>query len=218
MEGERKLFHIAWAILPLLYYFGYPRIGMLILIFLELLIWTGLEVARKRGFSVISPSQMRAHEKSGMPMGTFFQIASLFLAVLLFEKDIAIMAMLFNCVGDAITSYAGALLYFYIDKDKATIRDYDYKASAISLASLRDDLLYALRHRKSFVLMAIMFVACAAIGFIVYPRASLILISAGALGAVVADAFAWRLLGFTLDDDLTITLASGGAMALVAGL
>jgi hypothetical protein len=44
------------------------------------------------------------------------------------------------------------------------------------------------------------------------------LISAGAIGAVIADAFAWRVLGFTLDDDLTITLVAGGAMLLAARL
>jgi dolichol kinase len=217
-EAERKLFHIAWAIIPLLYYFGYPREGMLILIFLELLIWTGFEVARRIGYSAISPSQMRPHEKNGMLMGTFFQIASLFLAVLLFEKNIAILAMLFTCLGDAITSYAGALLYFYIGKDKTAIRDFQFKACPISPASLWDDLLHALGHRKSHALMAVMFIACFIIGLITYPGASLSLISAGAIGAVIADAFAWRVLGFTLDDDLTITLVAGGAMLLAARL
>ena len=47
IEVERKLFHVAWAIDPLLYYFGYPRDGMLILISCQLLIWLGAEAARK---------------------------------------------------------------------------------------------------------------------------------------------------------------------------
>jgi dolichol kinase len=79
-----------------------------------------------------------------------------------------------------------------------------------------NDLVHAVRHKKSYSLMAVMFATCVLLGFIVYPGAVPALIVAGAIGAVIADAFAWRIFGLTVNDDLTITLASGGAIALAA--
>lgn len=212
IEAERKLFHIGWVIMPLLYYLGYPREGMLILLSLGVVLWTGFEIARMRGYSVVSPTQMREHEKKGMLMGTFFQIISLFLAVLFFDKTIAILAMLFTCIGDAVTSYTGALLVAYLGKEKTAIRSYQLKLSPLRLGSIIDDLVHAISHRKSYALMVVMFFTCIIMGFAVYPGTSLKITAAGAAGAVLADAFAWRLLGFTLDDDLTITLLAGVAM------
>ncbi len=204
-EAERKLFHIAWAVDPLLYYFGYPRDGMLLLIGCQLLIWIGFEAARRMGFSAFSTAYMRPAERRGAPMGTLFQVASLFLAVLLFDKAVAIIAMVFNCVGDSIVGLAGAVLSPYVGVQKAAVRD-------IGSKGLRD----VLKNHKAPVLMAVMFLACIVPGFILFPRASPLLMSLGALGAVAADAFAWRLFGYTLNDDLTITLAAGGAMAAAA--
>jgi dolichol kinase len=215
-EAERKLFHIAWAIMPLLYYLGYPREGMLTLLFLAVVFWTGFEIARRLGYPVISPTQMREHEKQGMLMGTFFQIISLFMAVLFFDQTIAILAMLFNCIGDAVTSYAGALLMGYLGKEKTAIRSFQIKLSPLRFGSIQDDLLHAIGHRKSSALMAVMFLTCIVMSFAIYPGISPTTIAAGAAGAVLADAFAWRLLGFTLDDDLTITLLAGAAMTAVS--
>jgi dolichol kinase len=215
-EAGRKLFHTAWAIMPALYYFGYPRDCMLTLLLTVLLIWAGLEVARKKGFSVFSGAPLRDHEKDGRLVGTFFQIASMFLAVLLFDRATAVLAMLFCCIGDSVTACAGALLIRHLDRDRVVIRDFGRK-SWPQAWTLREDVLQAVRHRKSRLLMAVMFVTCATVGFLVYPDASPALIAAGASGAVVADAFAWRVCGLTLNDDFTITLASGGAISL-AGL
>jgi hypothetical protein len=72
VEAERKLFHAAWALLPILYYFGFPRDGMLLLLFCEALIWLGFEAARKMGYSAFSASF-----KS---ITYFFAIADSFLA------------------------------------------------------------------------------------------------------------------------------------------
>lgn len=216
LEAERKLFHIAWALLPLLYYLGYPREGMLLLLLLELVIWAGLETARKYGYSVFPERLMREHERKGRLMGTFFQIASMFLAVLLFDKTIAILAMLFNCLGDSITAYAGALLSSYISRERLQIREFRQALMAPGMATLRDDLAHALRHRKSPLLMAVMFTACMLVGLVAYPGISPALLAAGAAGAVLADAFAWRIMGYTVNDDLTITLMAGGALTLAA--
>jgi len=209
IEAERKLFHAAWAIDPLLYYLGFPRDGMIILVGCQLLIWLGAEAARKAGYSAFSPSYMRPSELKGGFMGSLFQVASFLLAVLLFDKSAAILAMLFNCVGDSAVGLAGAILYTYIGREKAEIRDFQTGSR---------DVLFVFRHHKSMLLMAVMFIACVIPGLVLYPRVSFLLISVGAIGAVVADGFAWRLFGYTLNDDLTITLAAGGAMALAGFL
>jgi dolichol kinase len=216
LEAERKMFHTAWAILPLFYYFGYPHDGMLILTFSVLLIWSGIEIARKHGHSLISGGQMREYEKDGRVMGTFFQVLSLFLAVLLFDKTIAILAMLFCCVGDSVSGFVGAVLYNIIGAGRTFIRDYRGVRLPLSRTTLRADLSHALRHRKSVALMIVMLTTCILVGIIAYPDASLYFIAAGAAGAVVADAFAWRVLGVMLNDDLTITLAAGGALSLAS--
>lgn len=213
IEAERKLFHAAWAIIPAIYYFGYPRDAMLALLLLELLIWIGLEAARKMGYSVFSPSYLRPHEKDGMPVGTLFQIASLFLAVLLFDRAIAVLAMMFNCIGDSATALAGAALYPYLGKEKVDIRHFGYHG-ALKLSSLFGDISHALRHHKSPALMAVMLLSCASAGLLLYPGGPASLILAGAVGAMVADAFAWRVLGYTINDDLSITLLAGCAMSL----
>lgn len=217
-EAERKLFHFAWIVYPLIYYSGYPRAGMLLLTLAALLIWSGFEVARWRGYSVVSPGQIREHEKGRRVMGTFYQVLSLFLAVLLFDEPIAVLAMLCCCVGDAVTGFAGAILADRLGAGRTLIRDYAPASLMVRPAALVADVRHALRHRKSWLLVALMFVACLAPGMIAYPGASLAILAAGAAGAAIADAFAWRVLGLTLNDDLTITLASGAAMSVVAFL
>jgi dolichol kinase len=209
VEAERKLFHISWVLLPLLYYFGFPRAGMLLLLFLEILILAGFEVARKKGYSAFSASTMRPHEKGGMLMGTFFQVSALFLAVLLFDKPIAVLAMLFNCIGDSVTAFAGALLYCYLGRDRTKIREF---SPGMKPGTVIEDLVFAVKHHKSPVLMGVMFVTCMAIGVLVYPDISVLVIGAGALGGMVADGFAWKVFGYTLNDDLTISLLAGLAM------
>jgi dolichol kinase len=81
-------------------------------------------------------------------------------------------------------------------------------------SSIVGEFRYALAHPKSPVLMAVMFIACAAIGLCLYPALSSRMIMAGALGAVIADAFPWRVAGFTVDDNLSIPLLSGALMWL----
>lgn len=211
-EFDRKIFHVAWALLPLLYYFGYSRDGMLLLLFIELLIWIGVEAVRKTGYPIISAELMREHEKEGAPMGTLYQIASMFLAVLLFDKEIAILAMLFCCVGDSVTALAGALLLPRIGRGKTAIRTFSGRDHGNS--SLGGGIGQALVHRKSVVLMFVMFVTCLALGFLFFPALPLAVVLAGCMGAVIADAFAWRLAGITVNDDLSIPLVSGVLMSL----
>ena len=213
LEFDRKIFHVAWALLPLLYYFGYPRDGMLLLLFIELLIWIGVEAVRKTGYPIVSAELMREHEKQGAPMGTLYQITSLFLAVLFFDREIAILAMLFCCIGDSVTAFAGAILLPYLGRGKTAIRTLTARESGTF--SSAGNLLQALVHRKSAILMLVMFGTCLALGYLFFPRQPLAVIVAGCLGAVIADAFAWRVAGITMNDDLTIPLVSGALMSLL---
>jgi hypothetical protein len=128
----------------------------------------------------------------------------------------AVLAMLFCCVGDSITGFVGALMYDVLGARKTLIREYGRVMLPLRPASVIADVRHAIRHRKSPLLMVVMFISCAATGLIMYPALAPAFISAGAIGAVAADAFAWRFFGLTLNDDLTITLAAGGAMTLLA--
>lgn len=211
-EFDRKIFHVVWALLPLLYYFGYPREGMLLLLFCQLLIWIGVEAMRKTGYPLISTELLREHERLGAPMGTLYQITSLFLAVLFFDKEIAILAMMFCCIGDSVTAFAGALFLPYLGRGKTAIRT--FTAGKGGTSSLYGDIHQALVHRKSVLLMIVMFVTCLALGFLFFPSRPPAVILAGCLGAVIADAFAWRVAGITMNDDLTIPLVSGALMSL----
>lgn len=212
VEFDRKIFHVAWTLLPVLYYLGYPRNGMLVLLFVELLLWAGIEVLRRKGYGLIPAGLMREHERQGAPMGTLYQIASMFLAVLLFDREIAILAMLFCCVGDSVTAFAGAFLLPYLGRGRTAIRA--CASGEKGTRAIAEDVRYALSHRKSIVLMFSMFATCMALGFLVYPSQPVLIIAAGSAGTVIADAFAWRVRGITLNDDLTIPVVSGALMSL----
>lgn len=214
-ETIRKLFHMAWAIIPVLYYFILTREQSLYLLSALLMIWISIEVLRKFNVHIVPVKYLRDHEKKGMPIGTMYQLSSSFLVILLFSKDIAILAMLFNAIGDSVTAMAGALLYSYLGKEKVDIRDYGYKKSG-PYVPIKDDLAFAISNFKSPVLMGIMAISCFLIGALVYPEISYILLIAGSIGAVIADCFPWKLLGTLIDDDLLISLMSGVLMFIAA--
>ena len=62
---------------------------------------------------------------------------SMFLAVLLFNKTIAIAAILFLVIGDAITGLAGAVLFMYTGKKSIDGRE-----------KVKRGLAYAITHPK----------------------------------------------------------------------
>jgi dolichol kinase len=76
------------------------------------------------------------------------------------------------------------------------------------------NLAYAIRHHKPVLLMLLMFAICGTIGLAFRPELSYPAIAAGAAGAVIADAFPWRIGRYTIDDNLSIALLAGALMAL----
>ncbi|MCD1294301.1 dolichol kinase [Methanocella sp. CWC-04] len=212
-EAMRKLLHVAWSFIPLLYYFCLTKNDVLILLALILLVWVSLEILRRKDINVIPVRYLREHEKNGLPIGAFFQLMSFFLVVMLFDKEIAILAMMFNCIGDSATAMAGAAMYSYIGKEKTDIRVFDVRSFKLSLKRVGEDFRFAARNYKSPVLMAIMFATCAMISTGLYPDMSALVLIAGSAGAAIADGIPWRFFGVTIDDDLTITIMSAAFMS-----
>ncbi len=64
--------------------------------------------------------------------------------------------------------------------------------------------------------MLVMFAICSVIGLAVRPELSYLSIAAGAVGAVIADAFPWRVAGYTIDDNLSIPLLAGALMTIAS--
>lgn len=211
-ELGRKAFHVAGLVIPAAYFFFAPREWMLGALFLCVLGASFLEYRRLRGRSLYQTDYMRPSESKRLG-GYFYAAVSLFLAVLLFDKTVAIAAMLCLVLGDALTGLAGVLLSMYLGRKMADVRAEDTEKKGL-VSRILSDTGYVLSHPKSPVLMAVMFCVCATIGLLFYPKLSLLAIAAGALGAVIADCFPWRFLGFVIDDNLSIPLLAGALMTV----
>jgi dolichol kinase len=208
-EVSRKAIHAAGVVIPLAYYFFLSRETLLLILGAVVLCAACVEFIRLSGNPVFPRILLRGHEVKGVVGGYFYALLSAFLAILLFDKTVAIAAILFLDLGDAVTGLAGAVMTLLVGRKGADTRDY-----GIGHRPLLDELWHAVSHPKSPALMAVMFVVCGLIGMALYPSLPLVAIVAGALGAVVADAFPWRLFGYTVDDNLSIPLLSGALMWL----
>lgn len=215
-EVARKSIHMGGFVIPLLYYFFFSRELMLLLLGLGVLAGGVLELIRLSGNPIFPSILLRKHEEKGVVGGYFYAILSSFLAVLLFDKTIAVASILFLDLGDAITGLAGAVISMYRGQRKAYTRTYAVGREESVVNALSNDIRYALGNHKSPFLMGVMFLVCALVGLLFYPSLSLAAIVAGALGSVIADAFPWRIFGLTVDDNLSIPMLSGFLMWLAA--
>ena len=203
-ELGRKAFHLAGCVIPIAYYFFVPRPAMAIILFLCVIGAGFLEYRRLTGRDLYPTTFMRPSEERRIG-GYFYAAVALFLAVLCFDKTVAIAAMLFLIVGDALTGLAGAIYFMYS------------KAKPVDARETRsDDLRFVLGHPKPPALVVLMFLLCMGIGLLFYPALPLRATLVGALGATVADAFPWRLGPFAIDDNLSIPLVAGALMTLAA--
>ena len=203
-ELGRKAFHIGGCIIPVAYYFFVPREIMVVALAACVLGAAFLEYMRLSGRDLYPTVFMRPSE-DGRLGGYFYAASSMLLAVLLFSKAIAVAAILFLVLGDSITGLAGMVLYMYTGKQSIAVRDG-------ALAGLK----HAVTHPKPLSLMLLMFVVCLAIGLLFRPELSYPAIAAGAVGAVIADAFPWRIGQYVIDDNLSIPLVAGALMALAS--
>jgi dolichol kinase len=203
-ELGRKAFHMAGCVIPAAYYFFFSK-EVMGAVLAACVIGAGiLEYMRLTGRDLYPTSFMRPSEK-GRIGGYFYAAASMFLSVALFSKTIAVAAILFLVIGDAITGLAGAILFMYSGKKSIDAR-----------AKAERGLVYAVTHPKPVSLMLVMFAVCGAIGLALRPELSYLAIAAGATGAVIADAFPWRVSGYTIDDNLSIPLLAGVLMTLAS--
>ncbi len=203
-ELGRKAFHMAGCVIPAAYYFFVSREIMLVVLGACVVGAGFLEYMRLKGRDLYPNTFMRPSEDRRLG-GYFYAALAMFLAVLLFSKVVAVAAILFLVFGDAITGLAGALLLMYTGKRSVDVRD-----------GSQQGLMYAIIHHKPLPLMLLMFAICAVIGLAFHPEISYLAIAAGALGAVIADAFPWRIGRYTIDDNLSIPLLAGALMTLAS--
>jgi len=211
-ELGRKSFHIAGCVIPAAYFYFVPREWMLAGLFLCIIGAGFLESRRLRQRDLYPTVFMRPSEDRRLA-GYFYATISLFLSILLFDKTIAVVAMLCLVIGDALTGLAGVVLSMYFGRQTADVRQEEKSRNGV-IQAIINDMVYALSHPKSPVLMAVMFITCSAIGLLFHPKLSLAAIAAGAIGAVIADCFPWRVMGFVIDDNLSIPLLAGLLMTV----
>jgi dolichol kinase len=201
-ELGRKAFHFGGCVIPAAHYFFVSREIMLLVLAFCVLGAGFLEYMRLNGRDLYPTTFMRRSEERRIG-SYFFAALSMLLAVLLFSKKIAIAAILFLVIGDSVTGLAGILLPMYGVKNPVDVGE-----------GGGGNPTYAVRHHKPALLMLLMFVLCGAIGLAFRPELSCLAIAAGAAGAVIADAFPWRIGRYMLDDNLSIPLLAGALMTL----
>jgi len=181
-EVKRKTIHICGVAIPVLYLFLQKELIILgfLLSFLVIFI---LEWLRFRG--VISLPFLRKKEHKEIGAYVFFAIGA-FISVLIFEKSIAIAAILMLAIGDSASALAGAV----VNVDKPELYEKRAKPPAV---------------------MLVMFFTSLIIGWLVLHSVGVAVF--GAIGATIADGVPIRVYGVTLNDNLTIPLFSGVLMS-----
>ncbi len=182
-EAKRKAIHLCGIAIPVLYLFFQRE--LLILGFLLAFLLAGtIEWLRFRG--VVSLPCLREKETKEIGAYVFFLIGA-FISIILFEKSIAIVAILMLAIGDAVSALAGAVVN--VDNPE----------------------LYEKRTKPPEV-MLVMFVTSLLIGYLILH--SLPVAVCGAIGATIADGVPLRVSGVSIDDNLTIPLFAGVLMSI----
>ena len=114
-EVSRKLIHLTNVIIPVGYLFLFPsKIHMLIILFFLSVIFIFLDFSRTRIgwiktiFGKMFNFMLRTHELDGRLTGATWVVIGSFLTVALFQKEIAILALLFMGLGDTVAALFGA--------------------------------------------------------------------------------------------------------------
>jgi dolichol kinase len=220
-EFKRKGLHLLGGLISVGYYFLDRNLALMIM-FPGTILALFLEGARRTGRIRLPRVILRQQEEKKVAAYVYFIAASL-LAILLFEKTIAILAILMLAVGDVVSGIAGAVLGLRVD-GRLWETDKPLKKPGEIPEAVVIDAKKAFSGAKPFEVMMVMFTSCLIVGsMILYiPRApdmhaiSLKIVVFGALGATLAEAIPWRFLGRGIDDNLTIPLLSGLFMTIAA--
>ena len=113
-EIKRKIIHLSNSVIPLSYYFFVEDRLMMIWILLSITIFfVAVDYFRfrigwiQKWFSVFFSSMLRKHELEGKLTGATWAFIGATISVFLFEKDIAVLALLFMSVGDTVAALIG---------------------------------------------------------------------------------------------------------------
>ena len=189
-ELRRKSIHLTGSMIPVAYYY-IDRETVVILISIINAVLLVVEWLRLKGKIKFPEMLLRPHEKKQVGAYIYFWIAAL-IAILIFDKTIAIAALLMLAFGDAASGIAGAVV----------------KGGNV-------------RHEGGWIkplpIIAVMFTVCIIVGFIllnippapdmkILPLGAYIL---GALGATLGDAVHLRFFGKSVDDNLVIPILAG---------
>lgn len=199
-ELRRKAFHITGSLIPVGYYFASRETAVIVLssanAFFLLIEW--LRLRGRINFPTTLQALLRQHEEKNVAGYIYFQIAAL-LSILIFDKTIAIAALLMLSIGDTAAGLAGAM---------------------IKGGNVRNNEIKTVKHP---LIMFVMFAVCIAIGLVLssLPSADMKYLSfkvyaAGALGATLGDSVPIRIMGKSIDDNLAIPLLSGALMTVVS--
>jgi len=181
-EAKRKTIHSCGIAIPVVYLFLQKEVLILgfLISFLIILI---IEWLRFRG--LVSLPFLRENERKKIAAYVFFMIGA-FISVLIFEKRIAIAAILMLALGDAVSALAGAMM---------TVDNAERYEKSIKLPEV----------------MLVMFMTSLLIGYLVLH--SLPIAVLGTIGATLADGVPLKVQGISVDDNLTIPLFSGILMS-----
>ena len=113
-EIKRKIIHLSNSVIPLSYYFFVEDQMMMIWILLSITIFFVIvDYFRfrigwiQKWFRIFFSSMLRKHELEGKLTGATWAFIGATISVFLFEKDIAVLALLFMSVGDTVAALIG---------------------------------------------------------------------------------------------------------------
>ena len=189
-EIRRKLIHVSGVIVPIsILMLGKTLTA--ILVALALIFALILEFMRLNGKINLPEVRDKEHNKVA---GYIYYILGSLITVIIFPPMIAIVAMLNLSLGDTVSGIVGSVF------DNSNVR--------ANCDNIRI---------KPFPIVASIFLACLAIGYLSsnITQLSFGVYLAGAVGATAADSVAININGRGADDNLTIPLLSGFMMNLV---
>lgn len=193
VELRRKAFHVTGSLIVVAYYFISRDTALVLLSFMNAILLL-IEWLRLKGKVKLPEILLRPHENKEVAAYIYFQMASL-ISILVFDKTIAIAAILMLALGDAASGIAGAMII------GGNVRSNNTGKIAF----------------KPLTIIAVMFMVCILIGLLLSslpPAPDMIQVPlwvyiAGALGATLGDAIPLRIQGKPVDDNMMIPLLSG---------
>ena len=112
-EIKRKIIHLSNSVIPLSYYFFVEDRMMIWILFSITILFVTVDYFRfrigwiQKWFGIFFSSMLRKHELEGKLTGATWAFIGATISVFLFEKDIAVLALLFMSVGDTVAALIG---------------------------------------------------------------------------------------------------------------